>query len=1192
MTLRSYRIAALLFGSGLCALVYQVVWLRELRLVFGASTPATAAVLAVFMGGLGYGSLLLSKRADTVERPLVFYAHLELFIAAAAGVSKLLLLGVRHAYIALGGSVALGWAGGTAVRLVLTALVLLPATLAMGGTLPAAARAATSVGDETRRSTALLYGVNTIGAVVGASLSTFILLERLGSQGTLLVAVALNALVGLLARELDRTLKREERRAEAALPAPLPKVNVVDVEPRTESRGTLPSAEFVPAPARTSLTSTLRSPVKEAAPDTKPNDPLFATLASPGTATSDEAASGKAASDARDTDPALASTLPKRIPKIAIELLEVANKLEQRPTPSPLSRTLASPDDEPEEEEETKEPIAPFVLAAAAGVGFAFLTMELVWYRVLSPLLGGSSYTFGLILAVALAGIGIGGLLYTATGKHRPARLSTFALTCVLEALFIAVPFALGDRIAFLALALRDLGTLGLSGYLLGWTTIAAIVALPASIVAGYQFPLLIALLGTDRDDLGQHVGKAYAFNTLGAILGSLLGGFVLLPRLSALGTWRLSAWLLVILAASALWLHDQIDDRRGGLVLPTVLAIATLLCLHAAVGPTAVWRHTPIGAGRADDLIKGGTTNSVRAAFRERRRAISWMVDGRESSIGLYTLNDVSFMVNGKSDGAAVNDGGTQVMGGLIGALLRPAPVERAMVIGLGSGSTAGWLGELPSAVHVDVVELEPKMQQVARVCAPVNRDVLRNPKVSVIVGDAREVLLTTPERYDLVFSEPSNPYRAGVASLFTREFYEAVQSRLTEGGVFVQWLQAYEIDAKSLRMVYATLSSVFPSVETWRTKYSDLVLVSRNADVPVDIALLEARLRETPYEEALRNVWRVNTVEGVLSHFVARPALARDIAAQEGKPGINTDDRNALEFSIARALGRPQDFSVDDMLRVSYARGEHLPEVVNGSAEDLDEDAIYDAVMAAHITEGTSPHEPPHLPSTSARRSRYLALSAWHAGEHARGLTHWKKQDKPPESLVELMVVADLHAVAGERDEALPLLERLGAVMPVEAHAIRAKLLWAERDVAGAWLPLRTALLGYQANPWPNNHLMSSALAYVPDIARTQEKLRGEILEVLAGELAMFALHYYRVDLRLDIALLANRGDACVAALEEVGPHFPWDEAFLNKRLACFTLAGDPRVARAQADLDDFRSGTGIDFAADLRPTTEAAP
>ncbi len=1088
LTAKSFWVAGLLFGSGLAALVYQVVWLRELRLVFGASTPATAAVLAVFMAGLGYGSLLLSRRADKVERPLRFYAHLELLIAAFAGLSSPLLWLVRKLYIALGGSVALGWAGGTVVRLALTAIVLLPPTLAMGGTLPAAARAAMPPGDTQRRSTALLYGVNTLGAVTGVALSTFVILERLGAEATLLVAVALNVVVGLVARAIDRGWARTASREE---------------QPASES----PERE-----------GPQRSPGEEAAP-------------------------GRPQAPARG--------------------------------------------------------VTSFVLVAAAGVGFSFLVMELVWYRVLSPLLGGSSYTFGLILAVALGGVGLGGLLYSSPRRlDRRALLYTFAITCVLEALCLAIPYALGDRVAIFALVLRGLGAFGFWGYVVGWTMVAAVVVLPAAIVAGYQFPLLIAMLGEDVTAIGEHVGRAYAFNTAGAIVGSLAGGFFLIPALSALGAWQLAAWVLLGLGATATWLAARLPSEqrasRLGVVGPAALGLATLLSLYATTGPTAVWRHSPIGAGRADDLIAGGTAHSLRAAFHERRRAISWMVDGRESSIGLYTLNDVSFIVNGKSDGAAVNDGGTQVMGGLLGALLQPEPVRRALVIGLGSGSTAGWLGTLPDLEQVDAVELEPKMREVAAVCAPVNQDVLNNDRVHLHFGDAREVLLTTPNRYDLIFSEPSNPYRAGVASLFTREFYQAARARLAPGGVFIQWLQAYEIDAESLRLVYATLASVFPSVETWRTKYSDLILLGREGDVPVDLSLLRARIKERPYREALRSVWRVDSVEGVLSHFVARSALARDIAERAGPRGINTDDKNALEYSIARALGRSHAFSVDDLLEVSKARGELLPDLVNGTVEELDEDALYGGVVDAHIAEATRPYAPPYLVSTPHRKKRYDALLAWHDRDNDGVLGAWRSQPRSPTSLVELMVVADALAVAGEEAEVTPLLERLGSAMPIEAQAIRGKLRWAQRRIPDAWAEMRDALVAFRDDPWPNNHLMSSVLAYLPDIARAHPELADEILDVLSTGLAMHALHYYRIDLRLDIGLIAGRVDACMAALEEIGPHFPWEVEHLNKRVRCLELAGDVRVAGARADLAELEAASGAELGADLGPPSSsvAAP
>lgn len=129
------------------------------------------------------------------------------------------------------------------------------------------------------------------------------------------------------------------------------------------------------------------------------------------------------------------------------------------------------------------------------------------------------------------------------------------------------------------------------------------------------------------------------------------------------------------------------------------------------------------------------------------------------------------------------------------MGAMLHPNP-KNALVVDLGTGSTAGWLGSGPGIDRVDVVKFEPVIRQVATACLSVNNNVMQNPKVHITIGDAREVLLTTKESYDIIFSEPCNPYRAGIASLFTREYYEALASRLHPGGMFLQWVQAYNVD------------------------------------------------------------------------------------------------------------------------------------------------------------------------------------------------------------------------------------------------------------------------------------------------------------------------------------------------------------------------------------------------------------
>src|SRR6266852_159378 len=181
-------VALLLFGSGLSALVYEVAWFREFRLVFGASTAANAAVLAVFIGGLGAGGAFLGRRAYRSEAPLLWYAKLETLVAASAAVTPALLWIARRAYIALGGSTALASAGALVARLVLTVVVLGVPTFLMGGTLPAAVRSVETPADPARRGVGLLYGANTLGAVVGCVAANFVLLETFGTRATLWLA--------------------------------------------------------------------------------------------------------------------------------------------------------------------------------------------------------------------------------------------------------------------------------------------------------------------------------------------------------------------------------------------------------------------------------------------------------------------------------------------------------------------------------------------------------------------------------------------------------------------------------------------------------------------------------------------------------------------------------------------------------------------------------------------------------------------------------------------------------------------------------------------------------------------------------------------------------------------------------------------------------------------------------------------
>ena len=984
MTRDAVKVASLLFFSGLSALIYQTVWLREFRLIFGASTYATGAVLAIFMFGLGLGSALLGRRADAKEKPLQYYARLELYIAAAAAASPFLLTFAAKVYFASGGSPNLGIAGATLLRLLLATLILGPATLLMGGTLPAAARAVQTNDDSGRRAVALLYGVNTLGAVAGTLVSTFVLLEQLGNRTTLLIAVGVNVLVALVAR----------------------RINVARASAREE--------------------------------------------------------------------------------EIAVA-------------------------------ESGLKPAPHFVYAASALVGFAFLLMELVWYRMLSPILGGTTYMFGLVLAVALAGIALGGALY-AFRRRGEATIGMFAITCSLEALAIVIPFALGDRLALMANVLRGLGILGFDGHIVAWTLVTGIVVFPAAVISGIQFPILIALLGRGRDDVGRQIGAAYAWNTAGAIAGSLAGGFGLMPLLSAPGTWRLVTTVLALLGVSAMLLAFR-ERQRFAAISTAVTAVAAMAFCVFAMGPTAVWRHSGIGAARAPELT---SRNELQRWINERRRTLLWERDGRESSVALAALRDVAFIVNGKSDGSARYDAGTQVMSGLVAAVTHPRPTS-ALVVGLGTGSTSGWLAAIPTMTRVDTVELEPVVLDVARACKAVNADVMSNPKTHITIGDAREIMLATEQRYDVIASEPSNPYRAGIASLFTREFYLVARSRLNRRGIFAQWIQSYAVHPETIRTVYATLTGVFPHVHTWWTTGGDLMLVASVEPIVIDVDDLRARLRSEPLKSAAMNAWRVDTAEGFLARLFANEDFARAAAKQAEE--INTDDRTVIEFGFARSID---------------------------AATNLHDQIARDATRL------------------NASHPRVRGAVDWAAVERMRP---WIKRGQyPPRNVGELA----LHAVeAAQRGDARAeeWARVVAGVQPVEADLILAVLRARQNRLDEATALLRRSFLGYRRTAWPQPNVMEPAFQLALDLSHTSPQRARAIFDAMAQPFAAMQHENSRLMVRIAIAPLFDRcGPQAIAALRAVEPHPAWTSEMLTIRANCYALARLDGADEAWEDLARF--------------------
>lgn len=1029
-------VVALLLGSGFAALVYQTAWQRMFRLTFGATTGASAAVLAIFLGGLGLGGALLGKRVERSKRPLVFYGNLELGISLVAALSPLFASAAHSVYLGLGGSRQLGTVGATLLRLALTAAVIGPAAILMGGTLPAVARAVVRDDDESRSRLALLYSLNTVGAVVGALAGPLLLFGLLGNQLTLWGAASLNALIGLLARSLGRAL---------------PELTVT------------------------------------------------------------QAASAATVSAA---------------------------------TPSTTWQTR-------------------FIYLVAACVGFVFLALELVWYRVLAPILGGTSVTFGLILASALAGIGLGGWIFSRRAQRRPATLELLGATLALEAVCVLLPFAWGDDLAFVAAHLHHMSNLGFGYLLAGWLFLTAVVVLPASIVSGYQFSALFSLLGRGKAQVAEQVGRVYAFNTLGTLLGALLTGFVLLPGLGSVALWRWLALTLAslgILCALFAWHGSRAPKLLYGPLALALLAFA----LSGSRGPGVVFRHSPIGAGRLD--VSSKTRNQLLEITHEVERDVVWERDGVESTIAIRDSTGFAFYVNGKSDGAVVADRGTQAFLGLLPAALHGS-VKSAFVVGLGTGMSAGLLGRAPGVERVEVAELEPSVLEVARRARAANEAVLDNARVQIRYGDGRELLLTSPDRYDLIVSEPSNPYRAGVAALFTREFYAAAASRLTSQGLFAQWLQGYEIDARGLSIAMHTMRSVFPHVSLWSPDGADLILIGSLVPQTIDADRLRRDLAAPHYSNWMLRAWDMEGAEALIAHHLAAPRLLDKLAESLPAP-VNTDDENVLEFELGRRLGDGRYRAVTDVLTTLASPEMRRPEVKG-------------AVDWARVDDLTHRIDGSWRSGAPSRQTQ--AVVAGCGGDLRRASSIWPPAGEPKD-LIEVWVLGLVEAERGEGAAELRAERLRSEGFVSESLLVRSKLAGARKDYGLAVDLLLQAFDELRVTALPLCSAVERALRHAEDLNRWAPERTFDLVRGLAK--GPFAIHIdegRRSLLQLLLGRKVKDPALCLLGLGSQRAKPVWQLEPLRARAACLALANATDAAAAQADLSSFLANEPVTFSPD---------
>jgi predicted membrane-bound spermidine synthase len=774
------RLAALLLTvlTGLSALVYEVAWQKYLAALLGSHAEATAAVLAIFLGGLAAGYALfgrLTKRLVARARERGGPARLLLFyggVEGAIGVYALLfptLFGVAQRLSLL---VPPGHAGpGFAFDVALSALLIGPPTVLMGGTIPVLTLALAPDLERATRIHAFVYGFNTVGAFLGAVLGGFWIVPHLGLDGTLYAMACVNLVAGGAFAALGRG---------AAGVAP-------DLAPAAAPGGPLPR---------------------------------FAAYAS-------------------------------------VALL----------------------------------------------AGFAMMALQTTLNRIGALAFGASQFTFAMVVAAFVLCIAIGSLAVSALPRvPRGLFVDTqWVLLVLLVLLYLGVPDA-----PYFALVLRTLfqqvDAAFYPYYFFVFLALLAVLAVPIGL-SGALLPLLFHDLRREVADLGSVAGRLYAWNTVGSLLGALFGGYVLLFWLDLHHVYRIAVAAVAAGVAISMVLTARASPLASGLFL-FAPAIAALWLLPD-------WSPERLYSGLFRQRNPKPSIYAGPDAFFEQRGPahIVFHDDDPTSSVSVTDPGRApdgrinrGIFVNGKSDGSLVGDYPTMALAALLPALMAERP-ERAFVIGWGTGVTTGELAALQGTREIEVAEISRAVIAASPLFDEGNLAASKSPKVEVRRGDAYRTLLQSDERYDLIVSEPSNPWVTGVEMLYSVDFLAAARDHLAPGGVYAQWFHLYEIDEKSVELVLRNYAAVFPNVSVWFTLATDLVLLGFDrTDRVFDLAALEARFRQPDFTAGFARV-RIESFPALLAHEV----LPLGTVHAAGIPGpLHTLRHPILSYQAARAFFR----------------------------------------------------------------------------------------------------------------------------------------------------------------------------------------------------------------------------------------------------------------------------------------------
>jgi spermidine synthase len=521
------------------------------------------------------------------------------------------------------------------------------------------------------------------------------------------------------------------------------------------------------------------------------------------------------------------------------------------------------------------------------------------WTRLLALVIGPTTYAFATMVASFISGIAVGAWAGTRLVRRvsRPDLWLAAALVATAASAWAAVWLA-GSRLP-LTLASELSRSDGFEAVLLRQVFAVGVLLLPTGMALGASFSLALATASSGVANVGRDAARVYFANTCGAVAGALTAGFVLLPRLGLQGTAAaVSALALVgaVAVAARAFLHRG-ESRRARITL----ALATGSALAAWLVDLPEWDRDLLSSG-AYKYARGIESDDLAAALRAG--TLEYYAEGATATVSVRRRAGIrTLVIDGKVDASNGADMLTQRLLGLMPVLLHPDPQD-VLVIGLGSGVTARAALAAPEVRSTDILEISPEVVEATAFFSAENGDVLRAPGVRLVVGDGRSHVLLAHRQYDVIVSEPSNPWMAGVAALFTREFFEAARARLKPGGLLCQWAHTYEISDGDLRSIVATFASVFPDGTMWLVGDGDLLLIgSTGGDILSRVAAMRERMGIGSIPAVLRDMGipPASAPFVLISHFAGGPS---ELAAYGDGAAVQTDDRMALEFTAPAAM------------------------------------------------------------------------------------------------------------------------------------------------------------------------------------------------------------------------------------------------------------------------------------------------